>query len=98
MSFWDSRVVPLAATLAVLFAAVAGHATPSDTLWVDGVYDGADLDDLLASFASSDGLPVDLSTAAHCAPSPGAACQLRPVRPSRAPVHVSPAPRAPPGA
>ena len=98
MSLSGGRVIPLAAALAVLLAGATGQATPPDTLWIDGVYNGADLDELIASFASSDGLPLDAHTAAVCAPSPGATCEPRTVSPTRAPVRVSPAPRAPPDA
>jgi hypothetical protein len=91
-------VASLAAALAILLAGAAGLAISPDSLWIDGVYDGADLDDLVASVASTDGLPMAPHAATLCAPSPGAACHLRPAAPSRAPVRASPAPRAPPNA
>ncbi|HEV8676024.1 MAG TPA: hypothetical protein VGX21_18465 [Methylomirabilota bacterium] len=50
----------LCAILAVLLLRAAAYATPPDPLWIAGIYDGADFDDLLRPIGLLVGVPDDV--------------------------------------
>ncbi len=55
-SVWFQR--PLVMTVLVCLVALTplAYATPTDPLWIAGVYDGADLDDVILTIVSADGV------------------------------------------
>jgi len=95
-----SRAFLVVVTLGVL-AVLTGlaYASPPDASWIPGIYDNADLDDVVVLVAAASGLvgPVDLA-GLHVIPPPTATAALppekTPVSPCPAPLHA----RAPPPA
>jgi hypothetical protein len=93
-----SRAFLVAVTLSVL-AVVTGlaYASPPDASWIPGIYDNADLDDVVVLVTEASGVvgPVDLADL-HVIPPPTATAALPP---EKTPVSACPAPlhaRAPP--
>ena len=97
-------MTPSTLTLGLLIAALISlaplaHASPPDPLWIGGLFDANDQDDVVAVAASADGVTVlearDAITAPLMAlgavPPPGSVIALRSLRPSfqgRAPPNV----------
>ena len=93
-----SRAFLAVVTLGVL-AALSGlaYASPPDASWIPGIYDNADLDDVVVLVTAASGVvgPVDLA-GLHAIPPPTATAALPP---EKTPVSACPAPlhaRAPP--
>ncbi len=88
-------VVVILGVLAVLTG--LAYASPPDASWIPGIYDNADLDDVVVLVTAASGVvgPVDLARL-HVIPPPTAAAALPP---EKTPVSACPAPlhaRAPP--
>lgn len=90
------RLLLLGLLLAVGSLRVLAFASPPDPLWVPGVYDAADYDDVIATVLSLDGLR-DAILPAIARPTPAVAPSFAPAAAAPpAPLRASAQSRAPP--
>ena len=93
-----SRAILVVVTLGVLVALTGlAYASPPDASWIPGIYDNADLDDVVVLVTAASGVvgPLDVARL-HVIPPPTATAALPP---EKTPVSACPAPlhaRAPP--